>query len=33
MIWVNYPTGLMLIGAFIVISCCLYIARSSRQSA
>jgi drug/metabolite transporter (DMT)-like permease len=31
-IWVNYPTGLMLIGAFIVISCCLYIARSSRQS-
>ena len=30
-IWANFPTALMLLGAFIVIGCCLYIARSGRQ--
>jgi drug/metabolite transporter (DMT)-like permease len=32
LIWGNFPTALMLLGAFVVVSCCFYIARSGRAT-
>lgn len=33
LIWANFPTAIMLLGALIVVGCCLYIARSGERSA
>jgi drug/metabolite transporter (DMT)-like permease len=32
-IWLNFPNSLMLLGALIVIGCCLYIARQGSRKA
>jgi drug/metabolite transporter (DMT)-like permease len=32
LIWANFPTAIMLLGALIVVGCCVYIARSSKAA-